>query len=85
MKQYKILTYCFITVLCAIFAVGCVDDDLYNPADYGEGMANVTAQVTFDCYTDALNQSRSAGTSLDNITTLQILVYDLEGNIVRTQ
>lgn len=85
MKQYKILTYCFITVLCAIFAVSCVDDDLYNPADYGEGMANVTAQVTFDCYTDALNQSRSAGTSLDDISSLQILVYDLDGNIVRTQ
>ncbi len=84
MKQYNILKYCFIIVISAIFAVGCVDDDLYNPADYGDGVANVTAQMTFDCYTEALNQSRSAGTSLDDITSLQILVYDLEGQIVRT-
>lgn len=85
MKQFKILTYCLLTVIGLISSTSCVDDELYNPDDLGDGMAKVTANFTFDCYTDALTDSRSAGESLDQIKSLQIAVYDLEGNLVRSE
>lgn len=55
---------------------GCVDDEIYNPEEIGEGVANVTATVNFDSYVPSLTTRAEAGNIIHDINDMMVFVYD---------
>lgn len=72
--KIRFLQYIFISII--IFAItGCRDDFMYNET-IGEGKASISATVDFKPMGSSLGRSRAAGSVLNNITSLYVLMYD---------
>ena len=71
-------------MLVAMFAVSC-QDERYLMDDTGDGDALVSAEVTFQPLASALEYpSRTAGNVIKQIKTLDVLIYDSNGKLVRS-
>lgn len=80
------LFYIFGVLILLLSAFSCVDDKLYDPEGIGEGMANVTADISFDNLTPALTRSTSGGTSgtaINNLSSICVLLYKTDGSILK--
>lgn len=65
--------------------VSCTDDLLYDPSEIGEGETTVDATVYFKSVTSAsLGTSRAAGDAIKNIDNLCVLLYDSNGDFVKS-
>lgn len=83
MKQYiyrpiRVLVMLLATV---VSLTGCVDDMIDNGV-IGEGEAIVDMSLCFNVFTEVDVNTRSAGTSLDNINDLHVFVYDNNGHFI---
>lgn len=74
--------YYFISLLASAVMWGCADDALYDKGDGFDGDCTLSASLTYKTE-DADLSSRSAGDLIQNITTLHVLVYDTQGNLIR--
>lgn len=77
--------YIIASLILLLSAYSCVDDRLYDPDEYGEGMATVTAEISFDDLTPALTRAvegGTMGTAIDTIYDVTILIYKLDGSIL---
>ncbi len=67
--------YSILGSILLLFLTGCYDDlVLYD--EVGEGMAHISAEVTFEPLTGINTQSRSDGKLISDITSLSVIVYD---------
>lgn len=76
----KILRY-IIACLVILSVTGC-EDKYFQDDIIGDGGAMVSVTVDFKPMSAALAQSRSAGKALDGITSLYVLVYDTDMNLI---
>ena len=74
--------YYFISLLASLMLWSCSDDALYDKGDGFEGDCTLSASLTYKTEEADLS-SRSAGDLIQNITTLHVLVYDTQGNLIR--
>lgn len=73
--------------LCILFlgSAACQDDLLYNGGEIGEGESLVSATVNFKPLTPALNgHTRTAGDIIKSINSLCVLLYNKEGELLKT-
>lgn len=71
-------------LMLAIGLVSCVDDQLYNPDEIGEGEASISADVTFRPLSSALQSRATGGTpgdAIKKISNLNIIVYTESGKL----
>lgn len=74
--------YYFISLMASLMLWSCSDDVLYDKGDGFEGDCTLSASLTYKTEEADLG-SRSAGDLIQNITTLHVLVYDTQGNLIR--
>lgn len=77
--------FLYITLVLGLLLglVSCQDDRLYDDSVIPEGETLVSATLNFESFTSAL-ESRAAGDAIKAIKTLNILIYDTEGNLLET-
>lgn len=80
------ILYIFLYILIILFATACRDDLLEGEDDFiPEGTSRLTAVVNFKPLTPALNgMSRTAGDAIKDITSLTVLLYDRDGDLVKS-
>lgn len=78
------ILYIFLYILIILFVTACRDDLLEGEDDFiPEGTSRLTAVVNFKPLTPALNgMSRTAGDAIKDITSLTVLLYDRDGDLV---
>ncbi len=74
--------YSFLIALASASALtSCTDERLWTDSDIiGDGEAKVAATATFKSFVPALEDSRTAGTAVDGITSLTVYAFDQTGN-----
>lgn len=77
--------FLYITLVLGLLLglVSCQDERLYDDSVIPEGETLVSATLNFESFTSAL-ESRAAGDAIKAIKTLNILIYDTEGNLLET-
>ena len=77
------LTYIFLCILL-LGASSCKDDLLYGGGIIGEGESVISGTVKFKPLTPALNgTTRTPGNAIKSINSLCVLLYDVEGKLVK--
>ena len=73
-------------LLCMLLVgiTACTKDDLPYNGELGEGESNISAIVEFRPLTvSALGRTRTAGDAIKNIENLCVLLYDMDGKLVK--
>lgn len=79
MKNFNI--YIFFSSIILFFLTGCYDD--FMPySEVGEGMAEISAEVTFEPLTGIINNTRTGGDKIKNIETLSVIIYTSNDELV---
>lgn len=77
----KLNIYAFLSSVALLFLSGCYDD--FQPCqEVGEGMAQISAEVTFEPLTGINNDTRSNGDLINSISSLSVLVYTPNDELV---
>lgn len=79
MKRF--IQYIIVT-LTALAATGC-QDDFMKQEIIGEGKASISATLDFKPMSSALSRTRAAGDALKDISSLHVLLYDEESNLIK--
>ena len=78
----KFNIYTFFSSIILILLSGCYDD--FVPySEVGEGMAEISAEVTFEPLTGIINNTRSEGNIIKNIETLSVIIYTPNDELVK--
>lgn len=81
--KHNFLTYIFLCVLLLCTA-SCKDELLYGGGIIGEGESVISGTVKFKPLMPALNGStRTPGDAIKDINSLCVLLYDVEGKLVK--
>ncbi len=84
MKAIILKFICAMTVISFLMICSCSDDFTYYNGEIPEGEGDLMATVTFTPTVAAdLNSTRTAGNVIQSITSLCVLVYNPEGELVR--
>ena len=78
MKRF--IQYIIVT-LTALAATGC-QDDFMKQEFIGEGKASISATLDFKPMSSALSRTRAAGDALKDISSLHVLLYDKDKNLI---
>lgn len=70
-----------IVYLMIITVTGCYDEFIKQET-IGEGKANISATLDFKPMSSALTQTRAAGDALKEISSLYVLLYDSQRNLI---
>ncbi|MDE7350678.1 MAG: hypothetical protein K2N25_06395 [Muribaculaceae bacterium] len=79
MKKFNIYTYLSLAMM--LLLSGCYDDFLQY-SEVGEGMAEISAEVTFQPLTGINTETRSPGNLIQDITSLAVIVYTPKDELV---
>lgn len=80
--KFKIFLYALTAVLAVTFG-SCADDPIYGGEPGGDGTATISASVEFTPLVSSLDGgSRTSGSALKAINTLNIVVFDQAGKFV---
>ena len=80
MKKYLLH---IVSVIVTLVLPGCVDE-IELPDDYiGPGEARVSANIEYEPSAAALSQGRSDGDALNEINTLSVVIYKLNGELLK--
>lgn len=84
LNRNNIVTIFSAIVFFVAILTSCVPD-FYGVDYYEDGETDVTATVVFSPVTDALSDTRTAGDAIKRIESLCVLIYDNDGNFVRSE
>lgn len=75
--------FLYITLVLGLMLglMSCQDDRLYDDSIIPDGDSRISATVTFESFTPAL-ESRTAGTAINSIDRLWVVLFDGNGNFV---
>lgn len=75
--------FLYITLVLGLMLglMSCQDDRLYDDSVIPDGDSRISATVTFESFTPAL-ESRTAGTAINSIDRLWVVLFDGNGNFV---
>lgn len=79
MKKFNIYTYFSLAMM--LLLSGCYDEVLPY-AEAGEGMAEISAEVTFEPLTGINTETRSPGNLIKDIKSLSVIVYTSKDELV---
>ncbi len=79
MKNFNIYTYFSLAII--LLLSGCYDEVLPY-TEPGEGVTNISAEVTFEPLTGINTETRSKGDLIKNIETLSVIVYTPNDELV---
>lgn len=86
MKRSLLTIYSLLSLIFVLAVTSCKDDPLYDPDDFGDGVAIVSAEVSFKPLTSGLDSRATGGTpgnAIKSFARPTIFVFDKNHNFVR--
>lgn len=82
MNRLRRLSYIFLAALTALTMLSACEDDFPQVDEIGEGSAVVRCTIDFDDMFPAELDSRAPGNAVGKVTTLSILAYNSDGDLM---